>query len=84
MRGNYTYISLYPFVTFLMKPRNSFAFLSFRCPLSLSIDIIFDVPRGVLKRCMPSAVQNSAPCYKHVCLEALGRTSVIQRTQKKE
>lgn len=43
----------YVFTTCMMKPRNSFAFLSIRCPHFI-IDIICDFLQGVLMRCVPS------------------------------
>jgi hypothetical protein len=49
-------------------------------PTLLSIDIIFNFLQCVLKRCVPSARQNSARCLQYACIEALEPTIVIQRT----
>ena len=80
---NCTYVFPYIFTTCVMKPRDSFAFLSIRCPYFI-IDIIFDFLQGVLMRCVPSVRQNSAPCSPYAYIEALEPTIAIQRTLKEE
>jgi hypothetical protein len=51
-----TYIFPYVFTTCMMKPRDSFAFLSMRFPYFI-INIIFDFLEDVLMPCVPSVRQ---------------------------